>query len=74
MTIPPDPDGPPYPEWPAPDPRKPQERDEKGRIKKGSSGNYKGRPPQAVRALTTRELNREIIAESERLLEVGGES
>jgi uncharacterized protein DUF5681 len=55
------------------EPNKKPERDPRGRIKKGSSGNPKGRPPKEVRGFGHRQLARDIIAESERLITVNGE-
>lgn len=64
---------PPYPEWPAPDPRRKQERNESGTMKKGSTANPNGRPPKAVRSFTMRQMYSEFITELERPVQVNGE-
>lgn len=49
------------------------QRDARGRIKKGSSGNPRGRPLKEVRAFTKQALTRDFIAEIERTVVVNGE-
>lgn len=56
----------------APNALKSAEREANGRIKKGSSGNPKGRPREKVRAFSKQALALEIIAEVERPIWING--